>query len=85
MPNRNTAVVLAAGLGTRLNSVSGLLPKPLVPFEGVPLLEHVMSGALLAGIERFVIVVGHQGNMVRRWFAESRLRSTPVTLSLIHI
>jgi len=79
MLNTNVAVILAAGLGSRLNSVSGFLPKPLVRFEGIPLLEHVMSGAKQAGIERFVIVIGHQGNMVRRWFAGSSLRSTPVT------
>ena len=59
--------------------MSGLLPKPLVPFEGIPLLQHVMSGARQAGIERFVIVVGHQGHMVRRWFAGSPLRAMPVT------
>jgi 1L-myo-inositol 1-phosphate cytidylyltransferase len=79
MLTSNVAVILAAGLGSRLNSVSGLLPKPLVRFEGIPLLQHVMSGAKQAGIERFVIVVGHQGNIVRRWFAGSSLRATPVT------
>jgi len=79
MVNTNVAVILAAGLGTRLNSVSGFFPKPLVRFEGIPLIEHVMSGAQQAGIARFVIVIGHQGNMIRRWFAESRLRNTPVT------
>jgi 1L-myo-inositol 1-phosphate cytidylyltransferase len=38
-----------------------------------------MSGAKQAGIERFVIITGHQGNMVRRWFEHSSLRNTPVT------
>jgi 1L-myo-inositol 1-phosphate cytidylyltransferase len=38
-----------------------------------------MSGAKRAGIERFVIVVGYQGDIVRRWFAGSSLRTTPVT------
>lgn len=75
----NVAVILAAGLGTRLSIISGFLPKPLVTFEGIPLLEHVMSGAREAGIERFVIVTGHQGHMVRRWFEGSSLRSTSVT------
>ena len=79
MVKTNVAVILAAGLGTRLNSVSGVLPKPLVQYEGIPLLEHVMSGARQAGIGRFVIVAGHQGHMVRRWFAGSSLRNTPVT------
>ena len=79
MLTTNVAVILAAGLGTRLSVVSGYLPKPLVKFEGIPLLEHVMSGAKQAGIERFVIVTGHQGHMVRRWFERSSLRGTPVT------
>ena len=51
MQTSNTAVILAAGLGSRLNSVSGFLPKPLVRFEGIPLLEHVMSGAKQAGMD----------------------------------
>src|ERR1700739_2846560 len=75
----NVAVILAAGLGTRLSVISGFLPKPLVTFEGIPLLEHVMSRAKQAGIERFVIVTGHQGHLVRRWFARSPLPHTPVT------
>jgi 1L-myo-inositol 1-phosphate cytidylyltransferase len=79
MLTTSTAVILAAGLGTRLNIISGYLPKPLVRFEGVPLLEHVMTDAAQAGIERFVIVVGHQSQLVRRWFASSSLRNKSVT------
>jgi choline kinase len=79
MVTSKVAVILAAGLGTRINIISGYLPKPLVRFEGMPLLEHVMSGAKQAGIERFVIVIGHQGQAVRRWFEGSSLRATPVT------
>jgi choline kinase len=79
MLTSKVAVVLAAGLGTRLNIIAGYLPKPLVRFEGIPLLEHILSGAKQAGIERFVIVIGHQGQMVRRWFEGSSLRATPVT------
>jgi len=79
MLTTNVAVILAAGLGTRLSVVSGYLPKPLVTFEGRPMLEHVMSRAKQAGIERFVIVTGHQGKMVSRWFEHSSLRNTPVT------
>ena len=54
-----TALILAAGNGSRIRSVAGPLPKPLVPFQGKPLLEHVLIGARDAGIERVVIVVGY--------------------------
>ena len=79
MLNTNTAVILAAGLGQRLNRLSGELPKPLMPLCGAPLIEHVMLGARQAGIERFVIVVGHKAGMVRRWLGASPLHGTSVT------
>ena len=61
----DSAVILAAGSGRRLRSVSGDVPKPLVPLAGVPLLVRVVQAAQAAGIRRFVIVTGHQAARVR--------------------
>ena len=36
------AIILAGGQGTRLKAVTGELPKPLVPFLGRPLMEHIL-------------------------------------------
>ena len=71
----NVALILAAGNGSRLRNVSGTLPKPLVPFNGRPLLEHILLGAQDAGIERFVIVVGYRGDAIRSWVASRHFRS----------
>ena len=60
-------LILAAGNGSRIASVSRGVPKPLVPLCGVPLLEHVMTASREAGIERFVIVVGYRADLIRRW------------------
>lgn len=73
MPCTNVAVILAAGNGSRLRDVAGALPKPLVHFNGKPLLEHVLVGAQEAGIERVVITVGYQGHAIRSWVADRRL------------
>jgi len=70
----NVALILAAGNGSRLKNVSGTLPKPLVSFKGKPLLEHVLLGARDAGIERFVIVVGYRGDLMREWVAARYFR-----------
>jgi 1L-myo-inositol 1-phosphate cytidylyltransferase len=76
----NVALILAAGNGSRLRNVSGTLPKPLVPFNGRPLLEHILLGARDAGIERFVIVVGYRGDVIRSWVAARHFRSMQIDL-----
>src|SRR5208282_1613363 len=78
MTNAKLALILAAGNGSRLAACSGELPKPLVPLHGKPLLEHVMSGARAAGIEKFVIVLGYRGHAIREWYENRPLRNVQV-------
>ena len=67
MATVNECLILAAGNGSRIASVSGGVPKPLVPLRGIPLLEHIMTSCQEAGITRFVIVVGYRADFIRRW------------------
>src|SRR6266705_1903574 len=60
MKKVNQCLILAAGNGTRIRSVSAELPKPI--------LEHVIRRAHRAGIDRFVIVVGYRSDLIRSWF-----------------
>jgi choline kinase len=73
-------LILAAGNGSRIASVSGGVPKPLVPLRGIPLLKHVMASCQEAGITRFVIVVGYRADQIRLWFAERPFKGISVTL-----
>ena len=68
MKSVNQCLILAAGNGTRIRSVSAGLPKPLVHFRGKPMLEHIIRRAHRAGIEKFVIVVGYRSDLIRKWF-----------------
>lgn len=72
-------LILAAGNGTRLKSVSGYLPKPLVHFQGRPILEHIIGAARQAGIDRFVIVLGYRADLIRDWSDQSWLGNASVT------
>jgi 1L-myo-inositol 1-phosphate cytidylyltransferase len=76
----NQCLILAAGNGSRIASVAGGVPKPLVPVCGVPLLEHVMTSSREAGIERFVIVAGYRADLIRRWLSG---RSGDISVTLI--
>lgn len=76
----NQCLILAAGNGSRIASVAGGIPKPLVPLCGVPLLEHVMTSSREAGIERFVIVAGYRADLIRRWLKDQPVDGASVTL-----
>jgi UDP-N-acetylglucosamine diphosphorylase / glucose-1-phosphate thymidylyltransferase / UDP-N-acetylgalactosamine diphosphorylase / glucosamine-1-phosphate N-acetyltransferase / galactosamine-1-phosphate N-acetyltransferase len=67
------AVLLAAGRGTRMGTITEEIPKPLLPVHGKPLMERIMDRLAEAGIRRFLVVVGFQGELIERYFAEWRL------------
>jgi len=73
MAHVKRCLILAAGNGSRLRAISADLPKPLVHFQGKPILERIIDGAQQAGIEEFVIVLGYRGDLIRNWF-ETRWR-----------
>ena len=53
------AMILAAGLGTRLKPLTDTMPKALVPVGGVPLLDHNIRKLQPQGYGRFVVNVHH--------------------------
>ncbi|HUK63361.1 MAG TPA: NTP transferase domain-containing protein, partial [Dongiaceae bacterium] len=65
-----TALVLAAGQGTRMNSD---LPKVLHPMAGRPLLAHVLTALDDLGVGRTLVVIGHQRERVREVFATAEV------------
>lgn len=58
------AILLAAGKGTRLGPLTAQAPKPLLEVGGRPILVHIIDGLLRAGVERFLIVTGHFGELI---------------------
>jgi MurNAc alpha-1-phosphate uridylyltransferase len=59
-----SAMVLAAGLGTRLRPVTDTIPKPLVEINGRTLLDHAIDRLALAGIERVVVNAHYKASMI---------------------
>ena len=60
------AVILAAGTGSRLREGEAALPKPLRPVSGVPLCVRVLRTLQAAGIREAVVIIGFEGELVRR-------------------
>jgi 1L-myo-inositol 1-phosphate cytidylyltransferase len=61
-----TAVILAAGKGTRIRASEDDLPKPLHVVGGVPLIQRVLLSLAEAGITRVVVVTGFMAEHVER-------------------
>ena len=63
------AVVLAAGMGTRMKSD---LPKVLVPALGRPMIEYVLDALATAGIGKTIVVIGYRADDVRQTLANRK-------------
>ncbi len=70
VPNR--AIVLAAGLGTRMRPYNGHIPKPLVEIGGKSLIDYALDRLADAGVQRAVVNVHHLADAVERHLASRR-------------
>jgi len=68
---RIRAVVLAAGLGTRLRPLTDHTPKPLLPVCGVPILGHTLAQLAAAGCEAAAVNLHHLGDQIRQRFGDA--------------
>lgn len=58
------AMVLAAGLGTRMRPITETIPKPLVRVAGKPMIDYVLDALVEAGVETVVVNVHHHADQM---------------------
>src|SRR5690606_16351161 len=75
----HTAMILSAGLGTRMRHLTAELPKPLVQVAGKPLIDHILARLEAAGFMRAVVNVQHLADQ-RTNHSKGRA-GLPVTIS----
>jgi len=65
------AIILAGGLGTRLQSVVGELPKCLAPVAGKPFLSYLLDNSKKQGIKKFIFALGHKSDQIESFVKKS--------------
>ncbi len=63
-----TAVIPAAGLGTRLLPATKVVPKEMLPIGDRPLIQYAVEEAAASGLERVILVIGEGKTLLPQYF-----------------
>ncbi len=63
-----TAIILAGGFGTRLQSVVKDVPKPMAPINGKPFLDYQLHYLKHYGVKKVVFSLGYLANKIQDWY-----------------
>lgn len=71
-------VIMAGGKGTRISSIASDIPKPMIPIDGVPVLEREINSLREQGFTDIIITVSHLGNIIMNYFGDGS-NISPIT------
>ena len=67
-------VILAGGMGTRISEYTKTMPKPMIKICGKPIIHRIIDHYVNFGHKEFIIAIGYKGNLIKKYFAEIKLR-----------
>jgi NDP-sugar pyrophosphorylase family protein len=76
------AVILAGGEGRRLRPYTTILPKPLMPLGGQPILEIIVGQLKKAGFDRLTFAVGYLAGLLQAYFGDGRRFGVAINYSV---
>jgi len=71
-------VISAGGKGTRISSIASDIPKPMIPIDGMPVLERELYSLKKQGFDDIIITVSHLGNVIMDYFGDGS-KISPIT------
>lgn len=83
MTKSTFAIILAAGLGSRLGEETQSKPKCLVEVAGIPILERCLTSLCNVGVTETTVVVGYRANDIAK-FVDNWTLTNPMTVTLVN-
>lgn len=75
-------IVLAGGFGSRLAEYTEVIPKPMVPIGGKPILWHIMKTYAHFGHKNFYVALGYKAEVIKEYFLHYRTLNADFTVDL---
>lgn len=67
---QNPVVLMAGGLGTRLHPLTLDKPKPMLPLNGKPMLEKIITKLISQGFRNFYLSINYKGEQIKEYFKD---------------
>ena len=75
-------ILLAGGFGSRLSEYTEVLPKPMVPIGGKPILWHIMKTYAHFGHKDFYVALGYKAEVIKEYFLHYHTLNANFTVDL---
>lgn len=75
-------ILLAGGFGTRLAEYTEVIPKPMVPIGGKPILWHIMRSYAHFGHKDFYVALGYKAEVIKSYFLNYRSLNADFTVDI---
>ena len=75
-------IILAGGFGTRISEYTSLIPKPMIPINGKPIIEHIMEIYSKFGYKDFYLALGYKSNVIKEYFYNYEILNSDFKINL---
>ena len=71
--NKVPLIIMAGGKGTRLKPFTDIFPKPLMPVNNLPAIEHIINYFEKSGVKRIYLTLNYKKKLIKSYFEDNKL------------
>lgn len=72
-------VIMSGGMGKRLLPFTEVLPKPLIPVQGKPIIDHIIDNFRTFGIRNFFLTLNFKSKILKSYFKSKKANKTKIS------